>query len=61
MALSGSTVGASDQVMTRKVGRIYFERSGLTASQLDKLQRIPWREYLDIADRACKSAGKIKD
>ena len=54
VALSGSTVGASDQVMTRKVGEYILREAGLTASQLDKLQRIPWREYLDIADRACK-------
>lgn len=54
VALSGSTVTASDKAVTEKVGAYILKEAGLTASQLDKLQEIPWREYLDIADRACK-------
>jgi para-nitrobenzyl esterase len=54
VALSGSTIGASDQAMTRKVGEYILKEAGLTPSQIDKLQEIPWRDYLDIADRACK-------
>lgn len=54
VALSGSTIGASDQAMTRKVGEYILKEAGLTTSQIGKLQEIPWRDYLDIADRACK-------
>ena len=54
VALSGSAVEASDPEMTREVGRYILREAGLTAAQVDKLQEIPWREYLDIADRACK-------
>lgn len=54
VALSGSTVNASDPVMTQKVGKYILKEAGLTVSQIHKLQEIPWREYLDIADRACR-------
>lgn len=54
VALSGSTVTASDPAVTRKVGEYILKEAGLTASEIDRLQNIPWREYLDIADRACK-------
>lgn len=51
--LSGSTVEASDQEITRKIGTYILKEAGLSPGQADKLQEIPWREYLDIADRAC--------
>lgn len=54
VALSGSTTGASDPAMTRKVGEYILKEAGLTSSQIGKLQEIPWRDYLDIADKACK-------
>lgn len=60
VALSGSAVGASDPAATRDVGEYIIKEVGLTASQLDKLQEIPWREYLDIADRACKKCWEDK-
>ena len=41
VALSGSTVGASDQVMTRKVGEYILREAGLTASNW-----INCKEYL---------------
>ncbi len=52
--LSGSTIEASDQEITRKIGEYILKEAGLTAGQVDKLQEIPWREYLDIADRAAQ-------
>lgn len=54
VALSGSTVNASEPVMTKKVGKYILKEAGLTVAQIHKLQEIPWREYLDIADRACR-------
>lgn len=54
VALSGSTVGALDPAVSRKIGEYILKEAGLTASQLDKLQEIPWRTYLDIAGRASK-------
>lgn len=58
VALSGSTIDASPQSITRKVGEYILKEAGLTRNQVDKLQDIPWREYLDIADRACQKCWK---
>lgn len=58
VALSGSTVNASEKNITEKVGVYILKEAGLVASQLDKLQEIPWREYLDIADKACQKCWK---
>lgn len=52
VALSGSTIEASDQNITQKIGEYILKEAGLSKGQIDKLQEIPWREYLDIADRA---------
>ncbi|MCD7976938.1 MAG: carboxylesterase family protein [Tannerellaceae bacterium] len=51
--LSGSTVEASNQEITRQIGTYILKEAGLSPGQADKLQEIPWREYIDIADRAC--------
>lgn len=50
--LSGSTITASDQDITRKIGEYILREAGLTPAEIGKLHDIPWREYLDIADRA---------
>lgn len=53
--LSGSTIEASDQEITSKIGSYILKEAGLTASQVDKLQDIPWREYIELADRAASA------
>ncbi|MFA6875130.1 MAG: carboxylesterase family protein [Parabacteroides sp.] len=57
--LSGSTITASDQNITRKIGEYILKEAGLAPTQIGKLHNIPWREYLDIADRA--AAKCLKD
>ena len=52
VALSGSSIGAMDQKVSRKIGEYILKEAGLTAAQIDKLQEIPWEEYLEIANRA---------
>lgn len=52
VALSGSMLRANDQEYSRKLGQYVLEAAGLTVADLDKLQTIPWREYIDIANRA---------
>ena len=52
VALSGSMLRANDQEYSRKLGQYVMEEAGLTASTVDKLQDIPWRQYLDIANKA---------
>jgi para-nitrobenzyl esterase len=52
VALSGSMLRANDQEYSRKLGQYVLETAGLTPSEVDKLQDIPWREYIDIAIKA---------
>lgn len=54
VALSGSTIGALDQQITQKVGEYILKEAGLSAGEIDKLQDIPWPEYLKLANRACE-------
>lgn len=58
VALSGSTIGASDQKITQKVGEYILKEAGLSAAEIDKLQDIPWPEYLKLANRACEKCWK---
>lgn len=50
--LSGSTIEASDQNITKKIGEYILKEAGLNRNQVDKLQDIPWREYIELANRA---------
>ncbi len=50
--LSGSAIEASDQEITRKIGEYILKEAGLTTATIDKLQEIPWNDYLKLADRA---------
>lgn len=52
VALSGSMLRANEQEYSRKLGQYVMEAAGLTPQTLDKLQEIPWREYIDIANKA---------
>lgn len=52
VALSGSMLTANDQAYSRKLGQYVMEAAGLTPQTLDKLQEIPWREYIDFANKA---------
>lgn len=50
--LSGSTTQAMDQSLSRKLGAYVLEEAGLQPSEIDKLQEIPWKEYILLANRA---------
>lgn len=50
--LSGSTVSAKDPLDSRKVGEYILQEAGLTPSETDKLQEMPWKEYIELANRA---------
>lgn len=50
--LSGSMIEAQSQENSRKLGRYILKEAGLKESDVDKLQDIPWKEYLNIASRA---------
>ncbi|MDF2156714.1 carboxylesterase family protein [Algoriphagus sp. CAU 1675] len=52
VALSGSMLTANDQDYSRTLGKYVMEAAGLTPDSLDKLHEMPWREYLDVANKA---------
>lgn len=54
VALSGNTLDAIPQQDSRQLGEYILKEAGLEADQLDQLQYMPWREYLDLAQRAAR-------
>ncbi|MCU4163466.1 carboxylesterase/lipase family protein [Carboxylicivirga caseinilyticus] len=52
--LSGSTLAGKDQKVSKKLGQYIIEEAGLQASEVDKLQELSWREYIDIANKASR-------
>lgn len=58
VALSGNTLDASDQEITKKIGEYILKEAQITPSQIDVLQKMPWREYLELADRAASKCIK---
>lgn len=58
VALSGSATSANNKQYSEKIGEYILREAGLRPADIDKLQDIPWREYLDIANRA---ANKMRE
>ena len=52
VALSGSSINGIPKDYSEKLGAAVLQEAGLSANELSKLQQIPWREYIDIANRA---------
>jgi len=52
--LSGSTIEALDQEYSRGLGAYVLKEAGLKPSEVDKLQEIPCKDYILIANRAAQ-------
>jgi len=52
VALSGNIVGAVPKAYSEKLGQYIVKEAGLSASEVDKLQEIPWKDYILLANRA---------
>lgn len=52
VALSGSSTAATDKTYARKLGAMILDEAGLTPDRVDELQKMPWREYYALANRA---------
>ncbi|WP_346863497.1 carboxylesterase family protein [uncultured Draconibacterium sp.] len=50
--LSGSTTQGMDQAYSQKLGEYVLKEAGLKPSEVDKLQDLPWKEYILIANKA---------
>jgi para-nitrobenzyl esterase len=56
--LSGSSTKALDQEYSQKLGEYILKEAGLKPAEIDKLQEIPWKDYLLLADKASQTMAK---
>lgn len=56
--LSGSTTEAQSQEYSRKLGGFILKEAGLSAGEVDKLQEMPWKEYIQVANAAARKAAQ---
>jgi len=52
--LSGSTIKAMDQKASQKLGEYILKEAGLTAAEVERLQDMPWKDYLILANKAAQ-------
>ena len=52
--LSGSATSAMDQEVSRKLGEYILDEAGLKPSEIDKLQEMPWKDYILLANAASR-------
>lgn len=52
VALSGSSLKVAEKVDSEKLGAYILKEGNLTASETDKLQDLPWKEFLTLANNA---------
>lgn len=52
VVLSGAGIKSGEKDYSEKLGAYVLKEAGLTAKQIDKLQEIPWLEYIAIANKA---------
>jgi para-nitrobenzyl esterase len=61
VCLSGGSLAGVNKEYAGKLGQKVLEEAGLKQGEIEKLQQIPWREYIDIANRAVdKMADEAK-
>lgn len=58
VALSGSSLIGTSKEYSEKLGLKIMEEAGLKSGEIDKLQQIPWRQYIDIANRAVEKMAE---
>lgn len=58
VALSGSSLGGVPKEYAEKLGAAVLKEAGLNPNEIDKLQQIPWRQYIDIANKAVASMAE---
>jgi len=52
--LSGNTIQALDQEYSKGLGAYVLKEAGLKPAEIDRLQDIPWKDYILIANRAAQ-------
>jgi para-nitrobenzyl esterase len=56
--LSGSLINSIDQSYSQLVGKYILDEAGLNASEINKLQEMPWLEYIHLANRAARKCAE---
>lgn len=54
VALSGNTNSAVDQAYSSALGKFIVEYAGLKPSEMHKLQEMPWKDYILLANEASR-------
>jgi para-nitrobenzyl esterase len=57
VALSGSSLSGTNKEFAEKVGLKIMEEAGLKLGDIAGLQKLTWREYIDIANKAAAKMG----
>ncbi len=52
VVLSGASRKAADKTLSERLGAAVLKQAGLSASELDKLQSMPWKEFYELATKA---------
>jgi len=52
VSLSGSAIRANNKNYSKLLGEYIVKEAGLSSSEIDKLQEMPWRDYMELAYRA---------
>lgn len=55
VALSGSSLEGQDQGASQGVGQYILKEANLNSSQIDMLQEMPWKDYLELANKAARA------
>lgn len=58
VVLSGAGTTAGDKDYSEKLGSFVLKEAGLKENEIEKLQEIPWLEYIDIANRASSKLAR---
>jgi para-nitrobenzyl esterase len=57
VALSGSSLSGTNKEFAEKVGLKIMEEAGLKPGDIKGLQKLTWREYIDVANKAAAKMG----
>ena len=58
VALSGTSLTGVNKEYAEKLGLKVMEEAGLKPGEIEKLQQIPWRQYIDITTRAVEKMAE---
>jgi para-nitrobenzyl esterase len=58
VVLSGAARRSGDKAATERLGAAVLKQAGLTPTELDKLQAMPWKDFYAIATKAQQSLAR---